>query len=111
MSEQKITDIELAKTNFYLFSINAHGNPAGKTKLSRNQLLNWLVQQPKMTVAMEACGASHYWVREIRKLDHDVILLPAQHVKAYQRRQKNDYNDAQAIAEPCHAGSLDRCRC
>lgn len=40
MSEQKITGIELAKTNFYLFSINAHGNPAGKTKLSRNQLLN-----------------------------------------------------------------------
>ncbi len=37
MSEQKITGIDLAKTNFYLFSINAHGKPAGKTKLSRNQ--------------------------------------------------------------------------
>ncbi len=24
MSEQKITGIDLAKTNFYLFSINAH---------------------------------------------------------------------------------------
>ncbi|EQA2475733.1 IS110 family transposase, partial [Shigella sonnei] len=106
MSEQKITGIDLAKTNFYLFSINAHGKPAGKTKLSRNQLLNWLVQQPKMTVAMEAGGASHYWAREIRKLDHDVILLPAQHVKAYQRCQKNDYNDAQAIAEACQHGTI-----
>ncbi|EPI2529378.1 transposase, partial [Escherichia coli] len=56
MSQQKITDIDLAKTNFYLFSINAHGKPAGRIKLSRNQLLNWLVQQPKMTVAMEARG-------------------------------------------------------
>ncbi|EAB6805960.1 TPA: transposase [Escherichia coli] len=93
--------IDLAKTNFYLFSINAHGNPAGKIKLSRNQLLNWLAQQPKMTVAMEACRVSHYWAQEIRKLDHDVILFPAQHVKAYQRRQKNDYNDARAIAEVC----------
>lgn len=56
MSEQKITGIDLAKTNFYLFSINTHGKPAGKIKLSRNQLLNWLAQQPKMTVAMEAWG-------------------------------------------------------
>ncbi|GDO99542.1 hypothetical protein [Escherichia coli] len=40
MSEQKITGIDLAKTNFYLFSINAHGKPAEKIKLSRNQLLN-----------------------------------------------------------------------
>ncbi len=106
MSKQKITGIDLAKTKFYLFSINAHGKPAGKIKLSRNQLLNWLVQQPKMTVAMEACGASHYWARKIRKLDHDVILLSAQHVKAYQRRQKNDYNDAQAIAEACQHGTI-----
>ncbi len=42
MSEQKITGIDLATTNFYLFSINAHGKPAGKIKLSRKQLLNWL---------------------------------------------------------------------
>lgn len=59
-----------------------------------------------MTVAMEACGAPHYWARKIRKLDHDVILLPAQHVKAYQRRQKNDYNDAQTIAEACQHGII-----
>jgi hypothetical protein len=57
MSEMKITGIDLAKTNFYLFSINAYGKPVGKIKLSRS---NWLVQQPAMTVAMEACGAAHH---------------------------------------------------
>lgn len=30
----------------------------------------------------------------------------AQHVRAYQRRQKNDYNDAQAIAEACQHGTI-----
>lgn len=60
MSEMKITGIDLAKTSFYLFSINAYGKPAGKIKLSRSNLLNWLVQQPPMTLAMEACGASHH---------------------------------------------------
>ncbi|MGL5389104.1 MAG: IS110 family transposase [Serratia sp. (in: enterobacteria)] len=106
MSELKITSIDLAKTNFYLFSISAYGKPAGKIKLSRNQLLNWLAQQPLMIVVMEACGASHHWAREIRKLGHKAILLPAQHVRAYQRRQKNDYNDAQAIAEACQHGTI-----
>lgn len=44
MPEMKITGIDLAKTNFYFFSIDAYGKPAGKIKLSRNNLLNWLVQ-------------------------------------------------------------------
>lgn len=82
-------------------------NPQERSNFLVTKLLNWLTQQPKMTVAMETCGPSHYWAREIRKLDHDVILLPAQHVKAYQRRQKNDYNDAQAIAEACHMELYD----
>ncbi len=67
MSEMKITGIDLAKTNFYLFCTNAYGKPAGKIKLPRRRLLNWLAQQPPMTVAMEACGASHHWAREIQK--------------------------------------------
>jgi hypothetical protein len=46
----KITGIDLAKTNFYLSSINAYGKSAGKIKLSHSNLLNWLVQQPPMTV-------------------------------------------------------------
>lgn len=39
-------------------------------------------------------------------MGHEVELLAAQHVKAYQRGQKNDYNDAQAIAEACRHGQL-----
>ncbi|HHA2250027.1 TPA: hypothetical protein ACOEHG_004975 [Enterobacter ludwigii] len=88
MSEMKITGIDLAKTNFSLFSINAYGKPAGKIKLSRSNLLNWLAQQPAMTVAMEACGASHHWAREIQKLGHTAILLPTQHVRAISDARK-----------------------
>lgn len=106
MSALKITGIDLAKTNFYLFIINEHGKPVEKVKLTRTRLLNWLAQKPHMIVAMEACGASHHWAREIQALGHLAVLLPAQHVKAYQRRQKNDYNDAQAIAEACQHGTI-----
>lgn len=39
---------------------------------------------------MEACGASHHRARETQKTGHDVVMLPAQHVRAYQRCWKYD---------------------
>ncbi len=50
-------------------------------------------------VAMEACGGAHYWAREIRALGHEVKLIAPQYVKPYVKGNKNDYNDAEAIAE------------
>ena len=47
----------------------------------------------------EACSSSHYWARELIALGHDVRLLPAQYVKPYLKRQKNDAADAEAICE------------
>lgn len=60
MSGMEITDIYLAKTHFYLCSINAYEKSAGKIKFSRGNVLNWLVQQPTLAIAMGACGASHH---------------------------------------------------
>ena len=57
-------------------------------------------------IALEACGSSHYRARQFRALDHKVVLLPPQHVKGYLRGQKNDYNDALAIAEACLHGHI-----
>src|SRR5712692_2725882 len=48
---------------------------------------------------MEACGAAHYWARELRKLGHEVKLMAPQHVKAYVKRNKNDGRDAEALCE------------
>ena len=50
-------------------------------------------------VGMEACATSHYWARELRKLGHQVRLMPAKDVKAYVKRNKNDAADAEAICE------------
>ena len=48
---------------------------------------------------MEACGSSHHWGRELRKLGHDVRLMPAAYVKPYVKRGKTDAADAEAICE------------
>ena len=49
--------------------------------------------------ALEACATAHYWARELREFGHEVRLMPAQYVKAYVKRNKNDAADAEAICE------------
>ncbi len=48
---------------------------------------------------MEACGTAHHWARELIKLGHDIRLMPADYVKPYVKRGKNDALDAEAICE------------
>ncbi len=67
--------------------------------LSRKDILVFFAQLPKCLVGMEACATAHYWAREIEQLGHTVKQIPPQYVKAFVRGNKNDYNDALAIAE------------
>ena len=48
---------------------------------------------------MEACSSSHYWGRKLQELGHVLMLIPPHQVKAYVQGQKNDMNDALAIAD------------
>lgn len=67
--------------------------------LKRPQVLTYFANLPNCLVGMEACASAHHWARELGTLGHQVKLIPPQHVKAYLRGNKNDYNDALAIAE------------
>jgi transposase len=95
----KTISIDLAKNVFQACGVNEHINPQFNTRLKRNQLLDFMRQQAPTMVVMEACYSSHYWGREMAKLGHDVKLIPAQHVTPFVRGNKNDHNDAFAIAE------------
>jgi transposase len=48
---------------------------------------------------MEACVGAHHLSRTLKALGHDARLMPAQYVRPYSKGQKNDYRDAEAIAE------------
>src|SRR5260370_2006701 len=48
---------------------------------------------------MEACSGSHFLGRALRAQGHDVKLIAAQFVKPFVKSNKNDFIDAEAIAE------------
>jgi len=98
---EKITiiGIDLAKRVFQLHGATADGRAVLRRKVSRGQLLSFLARQLPAVVAMEACATAHHWGRAIAELGHEVRLIPPVYVKPFVRRQKNDANDAEAIAE------------
>lgn len=101
-----LVGLDLAKNVFHLVELNPHGQPVWRKKLSRAQLKRFFANRQSTAIAMEACASAHYWGRLLVQMGHTVSLFPPKHVKAYLRGQKNDYNDAQAIAEAAFHGAL-----
>ena len=98
---EQITRIgmDTSKTVFQLHGVNAAEEAVLRKKLNRSQVLGFFARLPRTLVALEACGGSHYWARELRKLGHDARLIPPQYAKAYVKRNKNDAADAAALCE------------
>src|SRR5258708_5384854 len=48
---------------------------------------------------MEGCVGAHHLSRKLGAHGHDARLMPAKYVRAYSKGQKNDFRDAEAIAE------------
>ena len=91
--------IDLAKNVFQVCALNAHNKVLFNKKLSRNKFIEFMAQLTHSTVFIEACYSSHYWGRTLTSMGHTVHLIPAQHVTPFVRGNKNDNNDALAIAE------------
>jgi len=94
-----VVGIDLGKTVFHLVGMDAEGNITLRKRMSRSQVLAYLVNVPACTVAMEASCGAHFLGRQLRGYGHQVRLIPAQFVRTFVKSQKNDYVDAEAIAE------------
>jgi transposase len=91
--------IDLSKTTFHLIGLSPRGEIVLRKKLSRKQLLTFTATCTPLLIGMEACTGAHYLARALRDQGHDARLMPAQYVKPYVKTNKNDYLDAEAIAE------------
>jgi transposase len=91
--------LDIAKSVFQVHGIDAAGEVIVRRQLSRARVLSFFEKLPRCLVGIEACNTSHYWARELIARGHDVRLMPAQYVKPYVKRGKNDSADAEAICE------------
>lgn len=91
--------IDLGKSVFHLVGLSARGETVVRKKFSRAQLLRFTANLEVRLIGMEACPGAHFLGRSLREQGHEVRLMPAQYVKPYVKTKKNDYIDAEAIAE------------
>src|SRR5665811_2544739 len=91
--------IDLGKTTFHLVALAEHGKVVIKKRFSRKQLLSFTANLERSLIGLEACSGSHFLGRALREQGHDVRLIPAQFVKPFVKSNKNDFLDAEAIAE------------
>ena len=91
--------IDIGKNTFHLVGLDQRGNIVLQLKTSRAQLERRLANVPRCLIGMEACSGTHHIARQLKALGHDVRLIPAQYVKPFLKGHKNDYRDAEAIAE------------
>ena len=91
--------VDTSKHLFQLHGVNAAEQPVLRRKLRRKEMLAFFTKLPPTVIGMEACGASHYWARELCQFGHQVKLIAPQHVKPYIKRNKNDGRDAEGLCE------------
>ena len=99
MTEVSTIGLDLAKSVFQVHGVDVTGKTVIRRQLRRRQVLPFFRKQPTCLVGIEACATSHHWARELRVFGHEVRIMPANYVKPYVKRNKNDAADAEAICE------------
>ena len=94
-----VIGIDIGKNSFHVVGQNQRGVIVLRQKWSRGQVEARLANLPPCLIGMEACVGAHHLSRKLQALGHQARLMPAKYVRPYSKGQKNDYRDAEAIAE------------
>src|SRR5712675_314998 len=94
-----VIGIDIGKNSFHVVGHDNRGAITLREKWSRGQVERRLANLPPCLIGMEACVGAHHLSRKLHGFGHDARLMPAKYVRPYSKRQKNDFRDAEAIAE------------
>ncbi len=94
-----VVGIDIGKNSFHVVGLDPRGAIVLRQKWSRGQVEARLANMPRCLIGMEACVGAHHLSRKLKAFGHDVRLMPAKYVRPYSKGQKNDFRDAEAIAE------------
>ena len=98
-SKVAVIGIDIGKNSFHIVGQDRRGALVLRQKWSRGQVEARLANLPPCLIGMEACTGAHHLSRKLQALGHDARLMPAKYVRPYSKGEKNDYRDAEAIAE------------
>ena len=105
-----VVGIDIGKNSFHVVALDQRGAIVLRQKWSRGQVEARFADMPLCLVGMEACVGAYHLSRKLTALGHDARLIPAKYVRPYSNGQKNDFRDAEAIAEAGTAPD-DEIRC
>jgi transposase len=94
-----VIGIDIGKNSFHIVGQDQRGAIVLRQKWSRGQVEARFANLPPCLIGMEACVGAHHLSRKLQALGHRARLMPAKYVRPYSKGQKNDYRDAEAIAE------------
>jgi transposase len=89
--------IDIAKSVFQVHYVDQETGEIVNKPIKRAKFLEHFANRAPCLIGMEACGGSHHWARQLTNMGHEVKLMPAKFVKAFNIRNKNDAADARAI--------------
>lgn len=99
MEDIAVIGVDIGKDTFHLVGFDHAGQRVLRKQIKRLALMATFEKLPRCVVGMEACMSAHFVSRTLRELGFEPRIIPAIYVKPFNKGQKNDYNDAEAIAE------------
>src|SRR4051812_8261508 len=94
-----VVGIDIGKNSFHVVGLDDRGKIVLRQKWSRSQVASRFANMPSCLIGMEACVGAHHLSRQLKTFGHDARLMPARYVRPNSKGQKNDFRDAEAIAE------------
>jgi transposase len=94
-----VVGIDIGKNSFHVVGPDRRGAIVLRQRWSRGQVASSFANMPPCLIGMEACIGAHHLSRKLQVLGHDARLMPAKYDRPYSKGQKNDFRDAEAIAE------------
>ena len=93
--------IDIGKMTFHMIALDEANEIVIRRQFTRTQLITFFAKRADqgLHVAFEACSGAHWLAHQLIALGHEVRLLTPESVKPFAKAQKNDWNDALAIAE------------
>lgn len=98
--------LDIAKNIFHLVWLSSAGKVLNKKKLKRAYIKEYFGNLEPAIVVMEACGSTNYWAHLLQDYGHQVKVIAPQYVVPYRKGNKNDFNDAEAIAEASQRANM-----